>query len=101
MNNAVKPSEIISEDIARILADCRNLFQAAAGRICAARINVAIQADHLVPCLSQHRRKNRANVAQVSSNQNAHGVSPYFAFGNMKRVSSSRQLTCSQVPLEE
>src|SRR5262249_13416336 len=43
---------------------------------CAARVEIAVQADHLVPSPNQHRRQNGSDITQMSRYQDAHSFTP-------------------------
>jgi hypothetical protein len=72
VNDAIEPGKIRSHGVARILTDGWHVRQAAAGGKGAARIEIAVQANHLMASLNKHRRKNRADIAQMSSHQDTH-----------------------------
>ena len=76
MQHCVEAGEIVEFDVPRVLADGGNPTDFAALRERAARIEIAVETDHVVSRPNQHRRENRADVAQMSGHQYPHYGSP-------------------------
>src|SRR5262249_28139961 len=72
MQYRVKAGQIASFDVSRVLADGWNFVDLAAGRVGAARIEIAVQAHDLVARTDEHWRHYRANVTQMARQYDRH-----------------------------
>ena len=72
MNDCVEPIKVAHVGVAQIFADMRHLGDLAAGGKGAALIELAVETGHLMACLDQHRHHDRADIAQMPSDQHAH-----------------------------
>ena len=80
MDDAVDASEVRNFGVAGILENGRHVTDDAALRERATLVEIAVETDHVVSGLLQHRRHHRPDVTEMSSQQYAHVHTPCFVW---------------------
>src|SRR5262249_30315097 len=79
MDDGVDSLEILALDVANVFADGWYLHDAAARSESAALVKVAVEANHFVARLEQHRSHDSPDVSQVPRQHYAHCRSPLLS----------------------
>ena len=81
MDDGVEPDEVGDVDVAHILANVRNVDDAAALRKGAALVKIAVEADDLVTRLQDHRNHDGSDIAEMTCHHHTHDFRPLVAAG--------------------
>src|SRR5690349_15488440 len=76
MDDDVEPFEVLALDVSDVFADAGyggNLTAASEGAVF---VEIAVQSDHVVARLQQHRHHHRSNVALMACDHYTHDRSP-------------------------
>src|SRR5262245_29294916 len=76
MDDGVESFDILTFDVTNILADMRHARDAATSDKVAAVVEIAVEADHLMARLQQHRNHHGSDISQMSRHHYTHDRLP-------------------------
>src|SRR6516225_11104856 len=76
MQYGIKANEVGDLHISDVLPNRGDFENGPARRVCALRIDIAVQSSHFVTGADQHWRQHSTDVAKMASNKNSHCFSP-------------------------
>src|SRR3978361_1083375 len=91
MDNGVEPFEIIEREIAEVLADMRHGRDAASRLEGTVLIEIAVEPDHFVARLQQHRDHHGSDITQMSCHHYTHDRSSCSLHHYLSCVESLRE----------